>query len=154
MTFGIDPKAIKELIEEVRAATKLPLIAKLSPNVTDITVIAKAAVSAGADALSLINTVLGMAIDIKTKKPKLATVTGGLSGPAIKPIAIRMVWQVAQVVKVPLIGIGGIMTAEDAYEFLLAGASAVQIGTANFVDVYTPLKIIEGLKALAAGKQK
>jgi dihydroorotate dehydrogenase (NAD+) catalytic subunit len=148
MTFGIDPKATKELIEEVRAATKLPLIAKLSPNVTDITVIAKAAVSAGADALSLINTVLGMAIDIKTKKPKLATMTGGLSGPAIKPIAIRMVWQVAQVVKVPIIGIGGIMTAEDAYEFLLAGANAVQIGTANFVDVETPLKIIEGLKNL------
>jgi dihydroorotate dehydrogenase (NAD+) catalytic subunit len=154
MTFGIDPKATKELIEEVRAATKLPLIAKLSPNVTDITVIAKAAVSAGADALSLINTVLGMAIDIKTKKPKLATVTGGLSGPAIKPIAIRMVWQVAQVVKVPIIGIGGIMTAEDAYEFLLAGASAVQIGTANFVDVEAPLKIIEGLTSLTTGKQK
>ena len=153
MTFGIDPKAVKELIEEVRAATKLPLIAKLSPNVTDITVIAKAAVSAGADALSLINTVLGMAIDIKTKKPKLATVTGGLSGPAIKPIAIRMVWQVAQVVKVPIIGIGGIMTAEDAYEFLLAGAKAVQIGTANFIDVETPLKIIEGLRSLTTDKQ-
>lgn len=153
MTFGIDPKATKELIEEVRAATKLPLIAKLSPNVTDITAIAKAAVSAGADALSLINTVLGMAIDIKTKKPKLATMTGGLSGPAIKPIAIRMVWQVAQVVKVPVIGIGGIMTAEDAYEFLLAGAKAVQIGTANFVDVETPLKIIDGLRSLTNGKQ-
>jgi len=150
MAFGIDPKATKELIEEVRASTKLPLIAKLSPNVTDITVIAKAAVSAGADALSLINTVLGMAIDIKTKKPKLATVTGGLSGPAIKPIAIRMVWQVAQVVKVPIIGIGGIMNAEDAYEFLLAGASAVQIGTANFVDVETPIKIIEGLNKYMA----
>jgi len=154
MTFGIDPKATKELIEEVRAATKLPLIAKLSPNVTDITVIAKAAVSAGADALSLINTVLGMAIDIKTKKPKLTTVTGGLSGPAIKPIAIRMVWQVAQAVKVPIIGIGGIMTAEDAYEFLLAGASAVQIGTANFIDAETPLKIIKGLTSLTTGKQK
>ncbi|MFA4966715.1 MAG: dihydroorotate dehydrogenase [Candidatus Margulisiibacteriota bacterium] len=152
MAFGIDPKATKELVESVRLATKLPLIAKLSPNVTDITEIAKAAVSAGADALSLINTVMGMAIDIKTKKPKLATITGGLSGPAIKPIAIRMVWQVAQVVDVPIIGIGGIMTAEDAYEFILAGAKAVQIGTANFVDVEASLKIIEGLKTLTAGK--
>ena len=152
MSFGIDPKATKDLIESVRLATKLPLIAKLSPNVTDITEIAKAAVSAGADALSLINTVMGMAIDIKTKKPKLATFTGGLSGPAIRPIAIRMVWQVAQVVDVPIIGIGGIMTAEDAYEFILAGAKAVQVGTANFVDVEASIKIIEGLKALTAGK--
>lgn len=148
IAFGIEPKLTKELVKAVRKSTKLPLIVKLSPNVTDITVIARAAVSAGADALSLINTVLGMAIDIKTKKPKLANITGGLSGPAIKPIAIRMVWQVAHAVKVPIIGIGGIMTADDAKEFFLAGAKAVQVGTANFVDVQAAIKIIEGLKQL------
>jgi dihydroorotate dehydrogenase (NAD+) catalytic subunit len=130
----------------VRKSTDLPLIVKLTPNVTDITLLAKAAESAGADALSLINTVLGMAIDIKTKKFKLATKTGGLSGPAIRPIAIRMVWQVYQAVKIPIIGIGGITSVEDALEFFLAGASAVQVGTANFVDIETPIKIIEGLK--------
>ncbi len=146
MAFGIDPKLTEELVKAAKKASKKPIIVKLSPNVTDITVIAKAAEKAGADALSLINTIMGMAIDIKTKKPKLAMITGGLSGPAIKPIAVRMVWQVAQAVKVPVIGIGGIMTAEDAYEFMLAGASAVQVGTANFVDIESPLKIIEGLK--------
>jgi len=146
MSFGVDPKCTGEVVRAARAATKLPLIAKLTPNVTDITVIAKAAVSAGADALSLINTVLGMAIDIKTKKPKLATLTGGLSGPAIKPIAVRMVWQAAQAVKVPIIGIGGIMTADDVQEFLLAGASAIQVGTANFIDLKAALMIIEDLK--------
>lgn len=146
MTFGVDPVLTEEIVKKVRGASNLPLIVKLSPNVTDITVIAKAAVAAGADALSLINTVLGMAIDIKTKKPKLKTITGGLSGPAIRPIAVRMVWQVAQIVKVPVIGLGGIMTAEDALEFFLAGASAVQVGTANFVDCEAALKIIEGLK--------
>ena len=113
--------------------------------------IAKAAVDGGADALSLINTVLGMAIDIKTRKPKLANGTGGLSGPAIRPIAIRCVWQVAQAVKVPIIGIGGIMTGEDAYEFILAGAKAVQVGTANFVDVEAAVKVIEGLKKFMGG---
>jgi len=146
MSFGIDPKMTEELVKAARKVSKKPLIAKLSPNVTDITAIAKAAVGGGADALSLINTVMGMAIDIKSKKPKLAMTTGGLSGPAIKPIAVRMVWQVAQAVKVPLIGIGGIMTAEDAYEFILAGAAAVQVGTANFIDAEAPLKIIKGLK--------
>jgi dihydroorotate dehydrogenase (NAD+) catalytic subunit len=146
MTFGVDPKCTEEVVKAARAQTKLPLIAKLTPNVTDITIIAKAAVKAGADALSLINTVLGMAIDVKTKKPKLATITGGLSGPAIKPIAVRMVWQTAQAVKVPIIGIGGIMTAEDALEFFLAGASAVQVGTANFIDVRAAVNIIDNLQ--------
>jgi len=145
MAFGVDPQLTEEIVKKVRPLAGKPLIVKLSPNVTDITVIAKAAVNAGADALSLINTVLGMAIDIKTKKPKLATITGGLSGPAIKPIAVRMVWQVAQVVNVPIIGIGGIMTADDVQEFLLAGASAVQVGTGNLVDADCALRIIENL---------
>jgi dihydroorotate dehydrogenase (NAD+) catalytic subunit len=121
------------------------VIAKLSPNVTDITVIAQAAATAGADALSLINTVVGMSIDIETQRPRLGAVTGGLSGPAIKPIALRMVWQTAKAVKVPIIGIGGIMNGKDAIEFLLAGATAVQVGTANFVDTQAPLSIIEEL---------
>lgn len=146
MTFGVDPQCTQEIVKAVRKSTSLPLIVKLTPNVTDIALLAKAAESAGADALSLINTLLGMAIDVKTKKFKLATQTGGLSGPAIRPIAIRMVWQAAQAVKIPIIGIGGITNVEDALEFFLAGASAVQVGTANFVDIETPIKIIEGLK--------
>lgn len=151
MTFGVESEMTKSLVSAIRKKTKKPLIVKLTPNVTDITVIAKAAVDGGADALSLINTVLGMAIDIKTRKPKLANGTGGLSGPAIRPIAIRCVWQVAQAVKVPIIGIGGIMTGEDAYEFILAGAKAVQVGTANFVDVEAAVKVIEGLKKFMGG---
>lgn len=147
MLFGCSPTGTGDIVKAVRKSTTLPLIAKLTPNVTDITEIAKSAVSAGADALSLINTVLGMAVDVKSKKFKLATKTGGLSGPAIKPIAIRMVWQVAQAVKVPIIGIGGIMTVEDALEFIMVGASAVQVGTGNFVDAQTAIKIAEGLKA-------
>jgi dihydroorotate dehydrogenase (NAD+) catalytic subunit len=150
LQFGVDPNLTAEVVKLVRKATSLPLIVKLSPNVTDITVIAKAAEAAGADALSLINTLLGMAIDIKTGKPKLGAITGGLSGPAIKPIAVRMVWQTAKAVKIPVIGIGGIMTGEDALEFLLAGATAIQVGTANFVDTQAPLRIAEEIKAYYA----
>jgi dihydroorotate dehydrogenase (NAD+) catalytic subunit len=146
MQFGCSSRLTQDIVKSIRKATKLPLIVKLTPNVTDITEIAKAAVNAGADALSLINTVLGLAVDVNTRKFKLATKTGGLSGPAIKPIALRMVWQVAQVVKVPIIGIGGIMSTEDALEFIMVGASAVQVGTGNFVDANTAINIVDGLK--------
>ena len=134
IVFGTDPNAAFEVVKLVRENTIKPLIVKLSPNVTDIVSMAKACVDAGADALSLINTLTGMAIDLQKRRPILANITGGLSGPAIKPVALRMVWQVAKAVNVPIIGIGGIMTAADALEFMLAGASAVQIGTANFLD--------------------
>ncbi len=134
IVFGTDPRAAAEVVAMVREATIKPVIVKLSPNVTDIVVMANACAEAGADALSLINTLTGMAIDLQKRRPVLANVTGGLSGPAIKPVALRMVWQVARAVKLPIIGIGGIMTANDALEFLLAGATAVQIGTANFLD--------------------
>ncbi|MFC1511154.1 dihydroorotate dehydrogenase [Candidatus Margulisiibacteriota bacterium] len=147
MFFCFDPNATNALVKTVRSQTSLPLIVKLSPNVTDIAVIAKEAEDAGADAISLINTVQGMAIDIETRKSRLGTPTGGLSGPAIKPIALRMVWQCAQVVKIPIIGIGGIMTGNDAIEFFLAGASAVQVGTANFVDTQAPIRIAEEIEA-------
>jgi dihydroorotate dehydrogenase (NAD+) catalytic subunit len=148
MSFGVDPKLTAEVIAQVRkSALSLPIIAKLTPNVTDITVIAKAAVEAGADALSAINTILGMAIDIETGKSRLGTLTGGLSGPAIKPIALRMVYEISHTVNVPVIGIGGIVSGQDAYEFILAGAKAVQVGTANFIDVEAPLKIIKELEA-------
>jgi len=146
LEFGTNPEITFKVVNAVRKCTRLPVIVKLSPNVTDITVIAKAAVDAGADALSLINTLSGMAVDINTRRPKLGNVIGGLSGPAIKPVALKMVWQVAKTVQVPLIGIGGIMTAEDAIEFMLVGASAVQIGTANFVDPSASIKIIEGVE--------
>ena len=146
MTFGTEPKITEELVRKVRKVTSSPLIVKLSPNVTDIVVMAKAAVNGGADALSIINTLLGMAIDIKTRCPILANVTGGLSGPAIKPVALRMVWQVAKAVDIPIIGIGGIMNAQDALEFIIAGATAVQVGTANFIDPSISVKIIEGIK--------
>lgn len=132
-SFGMDEKGTYGIVKAIRKNTNKTIIAKLTPNVTDISSIAQAAESAGADALSLINTVTGMAIDIKTRRPKLGNITGGLSGPAIKPIAIRMVWEVSQVVNIPIIGIGGIMNVEDVIEFLLAGASAVQIGTGAFV---------------------
>ena len=131
--FGSDPACAAGVVAACRAATSKPLIVKLSPNVTDVVAMARACVDAGADALSLINTLVGMAIDVNTRRPVLANVTGGLSGPAIKPVALRMVWQVARAVKVPLIGIGGIMSATDVVEFLLAGATAVQVGTASFV---------------------
>lgn len=145
MQFGCSTTGTAEIVKAVRKATSLPLIVKLTPNVTDIAEIAKSAVNAGADAISLINTLLGMAVDVKTKKFKLATKTGGLSGPAIKPVAVRMVWQVASAVKVPIIGIGGITSIEDALEFFMVGASAVQVGTGNFLDAETAIKIIEGL---------
>jgi dihydroorotate dehydrogenase (NAD+) catalytic subunit len=134
IVFGTDPKAAYEVVSLVRESTIKPVIVKLSPNVTDIVAMANACAEAGADALSLINTLTGMAIDLKSRRPVLANVTGGLSGPAIKPVALRMVWQVAKAVKLPIIGIGGIMSAIDALEFILAGASAVQVGTANFLD--------------------
>ena len=146
MQFGVDPKLTAEVISAVRKATKLPVIAKLSPNVTDIKLIAKAAETAGADAISAINTVLGMAIDINSRRPKLSMVVGGLSGPAIKPIAVRMVHEIYKTVKVPVIGIGGIMDAADAIELILAGASAVQVGTGNFVNPKAAVDIAEGIK--------
>lgn len=145
MAFGVDAKAAEEVVTAVRKVYDKTLIVKLSPNVTDIVEIAKAAENGGADSISLINTILAMSIDIKTRKPLLSTVTGGLSGPAVKPIAIRMVWQVAKAVKIPIIGLGGIMNANDAIEFLLAGATAIQVGTANFIDPAITTKIIDGI---------
>ncbi|NJC87551.1 MAG: dihydroorotate dehydrogenase [Desulfuromonas sp.] len=147
IVFGTDPKAAAEVVSLVRKHNDKPLIVKLSPNVTDITVIARAVEEAGADAISCINTLTGMAIDIRTRKPKIANRTGGLSGPAIRPVAVRMVHQVVQAVKIPVIGIGGIMTASDALEFLIVGARAVQVGTANFIDPAAMLAIIDGIEA-------
>jgi len=143
--FGVDPDTVYLLVKTLRAQTRLPLMAKLSPNVTDITVIARSAEDAGANAISLINTLTGMAIDIDTRRPKLANITGGLSGPAIKPVALRMVWQVANTVKIPVVGMGGIMTARDALEFLIAGATAMQVGTANFVNPRATMDILDGI---------
>ena len=134
IVFGTDPQAAREVVGLVRRNTSKPLIVKLSPNVTDVVLMARACADAGADALSLINTLTGMAIDLERRRPILANVTGGLSGPAIKPVALRMVWQVAKSVQLPIVGIGGIMNARDALEFILAGASAVQVGTASFLD--------------------
>ena len=134
IVFGTDPRAAQEVVSLVRDATIKPVIVKLSPNVTDIVEMAHACEEAGADALSLINTLTGMAVDLQKRRPVLANVTGGLSGPAIKPIALRMVWQVARGVKLPVIGIGGIISATDALEFIVAGATAIQVGTANFLD--------------------
>ncbi len=145
MAFGTSCPGVKAVVSEVRKVYPKTLIVKLSPNVTNIVEIARVAEAEGADALSLINTLLGMAIDAKTRRPVLSTVTGGLSGPAIKPIALRMVWQVSKTVNIPIIGIGGIMTATDAIEFFLAGASAIQVGTANFVDPQATIKIIDGI---------
>ena len=141
-----DKKATEKIISKLRKATRKTLIAKLSPNVTDIKEIAKAAASGGADAISLVNTYPGMLVDIDTRKPKLGNITGGLSGPAIKPLALKCVFDVYNTVKVPVIGTGGIMSAEDAIEFILCGASAVQIGTANFVNPQAPLEILDGIK--------
>ena len=146
VAFGTDAKMIRELTRCVREKCHKPVIIKLSPNVTDITAMALAAEEGGASAVSLINTILGMAIDIHSRRPKLANKVGGLSGPAIKPVALRMVWQVAQRVKIPVIGIGGISTVEDVIEFLLAGATAVQIGTANFVNPNAAGTIVAGLE--------
>ena len=147
IAFGTDPAMAAEVVAAVRKVTRLPVIPKLSPNVTDIVLMAQACVDAGADAVSLINTLLGTAIDAETRTFKLANITGGLSGPAVKPVALRMVWQVAQAVDVPVVGIGGIMTAEDAIEFFLAGAEAIQVGTANFVNPGAPLDVIAGVDA-------
>jgi dihydroorotate dehydrogenase (NAD+) catalytic subunit len=147
VVFGVDPVAAERVVRAVRERTRKPVIVKLSPNVTDITVIARSVEAGGADALSLINTITGMAIDIETRRPRLANITGGLSGPAIKPVALRMVWQVARTARVPVIGIGGIMRGEDAVEFLLAGATAVQVGTANFVNPRAALDIAAGIEA-------
>lgn len=144
--FSSDPAVVLSLVTAVRQATKKFLIVKLSPNVTDITEIAKAAEEGGADAVSLINTVIGMAIDLDTRKPYLANKTGGLSGPAIKPIALNMVYQTVRAVKIPVIGMGGISSTEDALEFLSAGATAIQIGTANFIDPGITMKVVEGIR--------
>jgi len=146
LIFGTDPERTFSLVRKLRKATNIPLIIKLTPNVTDISGIAQAAEEAGAEALSLINTVLGMAIDVERRRPRLGNITGGLSGPAVRPIAVRMVRETFQKVKLPLIGVGGITSTEDALEFILAGASAVAIGTANFVDFRTTPRIIEGIK--------
>lgn len=146
MAFGTDCASAQKVIAAVRKAYKKHLMVKLSPNVTDIVSIALAAQDAGADSLSLINTLLGMAIDVKTRKPMLSTVTGGLSGPAVKPVAVRMVWQVAKAVTIPVVGLGGIASTNDALEFLLAGAAAIQIGTYNFVDPAIGQKVADGIE--------
>ena len=146
MAFGTNLDSAREVTRGVRAVYSKKLIVKLSPNVTDIVAFAKVVEEEGADSVSLINTLLGMAVDVEKMKPSLSTITGGLSGPAIKPIALRMVWQVARAVKIPVIGMGGIMTSSDAIEFLLAGASAVQIGTASFIDPQASVKILEGIE--------
>jgi len=146
MAFGTNPVTSREVIKSVRAVYSKILIVKLSPNVTDITEFARIAEEEGADSVSLINTLLGMKVDVKLMKPALSTITGGLSGPAVKPVALRMVWQVASAVKIPVIGIGGILTAEDAVEFLMAGASAIQVGTASFIDPKSSDKILKGIE--------
>ena len=146
IALGQDPKAVEAITKEVKKVAKQPVIMKLSPNVTDITEMAKAAEAGGADALSLINTLTGMQIDVERQKFVLANKTGGLSGPAIKPVAVRMVYQVANAVKVPIIGMGGITNAKDAMEFILAGATAVSVGTANFNNPHTTIDVIEGIE--------
>ena len=146
MAFGVTCAGAASVVRAVRAVYDKTLIVKLSPNVTDITEIARAVEAEGADSLSMINTLLGMAIDAERRRPILSTVTGGLSGPAVKPIALRMVWQVAQAVHIPIIGMGGIASAADAIEFLLAGATAIEIGTYNFVDPTASIQILEGIE--------
>lgn len=153
IAFGSKVKSAYECIKAVRENSSRPIIAKLSPNVTDIVEIADAVQKAGADAVSLINTLVGMAIDVEKRRPVLANITGGLSGPAIKPVALAMVWKVAKEVKVPVIGIGGIMNSQDALEFVLAGASMIQVGTGNFVDPQTSLKIVNGLSEYCKKKE-
>jgi len=146
MAWGTDAKATYKVVSSIRKTITLPLIVKLTPNVTDIKIIAQAAEEAGADALSLINTLVGMVVDIDSRRPKLANVSGGLSGPAVKPVALWMVWQVFQTVSIPVIGIGGIIKVEDALEFIIAGARAIEIGTANFVNPGVTIEIIEGIE--------
>jgi dihydroorotate dehydrogenase (NAD+) catalytic subunit len=150
LDFSVDPRLTYQVVKAAREATRLPIIPKLSPNVTDIRVIAKAAEEAGADALSMINTLVGLAIDVRTRRPKIANITGGLSGPAIRPVAVRMVWQVARTVRLPIIGMGGILTGEDAAEFLIAGATAVAVGTASFVDPTHAIQVMDGLERYCA----
>lgn len=145
ITIGTDPRSVEQVVGMCRAATKLPMIVKLTPNVTDIAEIARAAEAAGADALSLINTLLGMAIDARTRRPQLARVVGGLSGPAVKPVALRLVWETSKAVKVPLLGMGGIATGTDAIEFMLAGACAVAVGTANFTNPTATIDVLNGM---------
>jgi dihydroorotate dehydrogenase (NAD+) catalytic subunit len=146
MAFGVTCPGAEAVVKAVREVYDSTLMVKLSPNVTDVAEIARAVEGAGADSISLINTLLGMAVDAEKRKPILSTVTGGLSGPAVKPVALRMVWQVANAVKVPIVGMGGIMNATDAIEFLLAGATAVQLGTANFIDPEITVKVVEGIE--------
>jgi len=150
ISFGTSLEGTARVVSAVRRATSLPVMPKLTPNVTDVAAFARAAEEAGADAVSLVNTFLAMAIDVETRTPKLSNVVGGLSGPAIRPIAVRMVFDCFRAVRIPVVGIGGIMTAADALEFLIAGASAVQVGTANFVDPFIWPKLIEGLRAYMA----
>ncbi len=152
MAFGTNLDSAREVTREVRSVYSKKLIVKLSPNVTNIVEFARAVEEEGADSLSLINTLLGMAVDVETMKPSLSTITGGLSGPAIKPVALRMVWQVANAVKIPVIGMGGIMSVSDALEFLLAGASAIQVGTASFIDPQASVKILEGIEGYLVKK--
>ena len=152
IVFGTQPEAAAAVTRSVKDHTWKPVIVKLSPNVTDITVMAKAVEAAGADAVSLINTLTGMAIDIKTRRPLLGNITGGLSGPAVLPVAVRMVWEVAQAVDLPILGMGGVSKGEDAAQLLLAGASAVAVGTALFADPYAPIRVRDELAALAAGQ--
>ncbi len=153
IAFGTNPDVAADLVSAVREKTTKHLMVKLSPNVTDVALIAKKVQDAGADSISLINTITGMAIDIETRRPILANITGGLSGPAIKPIALRMVWEVARNIDIPVIGIGGIMTAQDALEFMIAGASAIQVGTANFINPKATMEIIDGIEAFLVEKE-
>jgi dihydroorotate dehydrogenase (NAD+) catalytic subunit len=152
MAFGTNINSAREVTKAVRNVYSKKLIVKLSPNVTNIVDFALAVEEEGADSISLINTLLGMSVDVKKMKPALSTITGGLSGPAVKPVALRMVWQVAKAVKIPVIGIGGIMTPADAIEFILAGASAIQVGTASFIDPLASIKILEGIEQYLAAK--
>ncbi|HEY0786302.1 MAG TPA: dihydroorotate dehydrogenase [Acidobacteriaceae bacterium] len=146
MVFGADPRLLAELVAKARKASRRPILVKLSPNVTSIAAMARCAEESGADALSLVNTFLALSIDIKTRRPRIANVTGGLSGPAIKPIALRMVWEASQAVKIPVVGMGGIVSAEDAVEFMMAGAAAVQVGTASYADPRAVERIATGLE--------
>jgi dihydroorotate dehydrogenase (NAD+) catalytic subunit len=147
ITFGCDLTGTHAVVSAVRKVTRLPVIPKLTPNVTDVASFARAAEQAGADAVSLVNTFLAMAIDVETRRPKLSNIVGGLSGPAIRPIAVRMVYECRQLVKIPIIGMGGIATAADVLEFLIAGAAAVQVGTANFVDPFIWTKLLDGIRS-------
>ncbi len=153
LAFGTRTDTAEKVVRAVRNQTEKPVIVKLSPNVTDVTEIARCVESNGADAVSLINTITGMAIDIETRRPRLGNITGGLSGPAIRPVALRMVWQTVQRVSIPVIGIGGISTAADALEFFIAGAAAVQVGTANFVNPRATIDVIDGIEAFLIDKQ-